>query len=126
MLGYVFNFSVLFSNYALEAIYTIVVFNKRIDAIILKAQQFEKENEREADINTSFEKPEVTIDANADLGLKLCDVTAFWSPSDVEPPVKQVSFDIKGPLNVALIGRCGSGKTTLLHTILKETYLREG
>lgn len=88
MLGYVFNFSVLFSNYALEAIYTIVVFNKRIDAIILKSQQFEKENEREADINTSFEKPEVTMDASADLGLKLCDVTAFWSPSDFEPPVK--------------------------------------
>mmetsp|Transcript_4432 Transcript_4432/g.6536 ORF Transcript_4432/g.6536 Transcript_4432/m.6536 type:complete len:80 (-) Transcript_4432:2848-3087(-) len=31
LLGYIFNFSVLYSNYALEAIYTIVVFNKRVD-----------------------------------------------------------------------------------------------
>ena len=37
LLGYVFNFSVLFSNYALEAIYTIVVFNKRVNEIILNA-----------------------------------------------------------------------------------------
>jgi hypothetical protein len=27
LLGYVFNFSVLYSNYAIEAMYTIVVFN---------------------------------------------------------------------------------------------------
>jgi len=31
LLGYVFNFSVLYSNYAIEALYTIVVFNQRID-----------------------------------------------------------------------------------------------
>ena len=37
LLGYVFNFSVLFSNFALEALYTIVVFNKRVDSIVLMA-----------------------------------------------------------------------------------------
>lgn len=31
LLGYIFNFSVLYSNYALEAIYQIIVFNKRVD-----------------------------------------------------------------------------------------------
>lgn len=31
LLGYIFNFSILYSNYAIEALYTIVVFNKRID-----------------------------------------------------------------------------------------------
>ena len=31
LLGYVFNFSVLYSNYAIEALYTIKVFNKRVD-----------------------------------------------------------------------------------------------
>ena len=31
LLGYVFNFSVLYSNYAIEALYTIIVFNKRVD-----------------------------------------------------------------------------------------------
>ena len=37
LLGYVFNFSVLYSNYAIEALYTIAVFNKRVDQIVLKA-----------------------------------------------------------------------------------------
>jgi len=37
MLGYVFNFSILYSNYAIEALYTIVVFNKRVDQIVLSA-----------------------------------------------------------------------------------------
>ena len=73
-----------------------------------------------------MKKPEVVIDAEADLGLNLCNVSAQWSPSDTEPTVKNVSFEIKGPSKVALIGRCGSGKTTLLHTILKETFLRQG
>ena len=40
LLGYVFNFSVLYSNYALEALYTIVVFNKRIDMIVLSAEKY--------------------------------------------------------------------------------------
>ena len=37
LLGYVFNFSVLYSNYAIEALYTIIVFNKRVDQIVIKA-----------------------------------------------------------------------------------------
>ena len=40
LLGYVFNFSVLYSNYALEAIYTIVTFNKRVDKIVLMADTY--------------------------------------------------------------------------------------
>ena len=40
LLGYVFNFSVLYSNYAIEALNTIIVFNKRIDQIVLSAQKF--------------------------------------------------------------------------------------
>jgi hypothetical protein len=35
LLGYIFNFSVLYSNYAIEALYTITVFNKRVDEIII-------------------------------------------------------------------------------------------
>ena len=35
MLGYVFNFSVLYSNYAIEALYTIKVFNKRVDQVLI-------------------------------------------------------------------------------------------
>jgi len=37
LLGYVFNFSVLYSNYAIEALYTIIVFNKRVEQIVLQA-----------------------------------------------------------------------------------------
>lgn len=40
LLGYVFNFSVLYSNYAIEALNTIFVFNKRIDAIVLMADKY--------------------------------------------------------------------------------------
>lgn len=42
LLGYVFNFSVLYSNYAIEALYRIVVFNKRVDQIVLQTQEFSK------------------------------------------------------------------------------------
>lgn len=42
LLGYVFNFSVLYSNYALEALYTIVTFNKRIDTIVLMADKYKE------------------------------------------------------------------------------------
>jgi hypothetical protein len=34
MLGYVFNFSILYSNYAIEALYSIKVFQKRIIEVI--------------------------------------------------------------------------------------------
>lgn len=44
LLGYVFNFSVLYSNYAIEALYTIVVFNRRIDQVMLNAQNFAKKS----------------------------------------------------------------------------------
>ena len=33
-MGYVFNFSVLYSNYALEAIYAIKVFKKRVANVV--------------------------------------------------------------------------------------------
>jgi hypothetical protein len=34
LLGYIFNFSILYSNYAIEAVYSIKVFNKRIREVI--------------------------------------------------------------------------------------------
>lgn len=36
LLGYVFNFSVLYSNYAVEALYSLIVFNKRVDQVVIK------------------------------------------------------------------------------------------
>jgi hypothetical protein len=34
LLGYIFNFSILYSNYAIEAVYRLKVFNKRIKDVI--------------------------------------------------------------------------------------------
>lgn len=34
LLGYIFNFSILYSNYAIESIYCLQVFDKRITSII--------------------------------------------------------------------------------------------
>lgn len=35
LLGYVFNFSILFSNYAIEALNSLKVFTTRVDQIIM-------------------------------------------------------------------------------------------
>lgn len=34
LLGYIFNFSILYSNFAIESLYTLSVFNKRIEQVI--------------------------------------------------------------------------------------------
>lgn len=36
LLGYVFNFSVIYSDFALEACYMIVVLTRRIDTIVIE------------------------------------------------------------------------------------------
>ncbi len=41
LLGYIFNFSILYSNYAIEAVYSLKVFNKRIKEVI--DSSFEKQ-----------------------------------------------------------------------------------
>lgn len=43
MLGYIFNFSILYSNYALEALYSIKVFDKRITEVIEGAFKKQKD-----------------------------------------------------------------------------------
>jgi hypothetical protein len=41
LLGYIFNFSILYSNYAIEAVYSLKVFRKRIKEVI--DSSFEKQ-----------------------------------------------------------------------------------
>ena len=36
LLGYIFNFSILYSNHAIEALYSLSVFNKRVKEVITK------------------------------------------------------------------------------------------
>jgi len=41
LLGYIFNFSILYSNYALEAFYGIKVFKQRIHSVIKEQEESE-------------------------------------------------------------------------------------
>lgn len=151
LLGYVFNFSVLYSNYALEALYTIVTFNKRIDTIVLMADKYK---ERVTSGNLSLDSKgkgsldvknlDSKVDAAAEdeqpnhkhqvqgggPRLKLTNVSAIWSPTEYlrtqKPVIKDISFEFKKCDKVALIGRVGCGKTTLLNAILKEAYIQKG
>lgn len=58
LLGYVFNFSVLYSNYALEALYTIIVFNKRVDGVLVQAQEMAKRSYSSTHKNTRLNTTE--------------------------------------------------------------------
>ena len=57
LLGYIFNFSILYSNYALEALYKIIVFNQRIDQIVLKAQEYSKKVVVNQQFLNTFDQP---------------------------------------------------------------------
>ena len=119
LLGYVFNFSVLFSNYAIESIYTIVVFNKRVNDIILNAKKY-------AEVHAQSMGKVQVLENKATLKMK--NITAVWSPSDQDskPPIQDINLDFQGPMKVAVIGKVGCGKSTLFHTALKETYIKQG
>ena len=36
LLGYIFNFSILYSNYAIESLFAMTVFNKRVEEIVTR------------------------------------------------------------------------------------------
>ena len=75
LLGYIFNFSILYSNYAIESLYSLQVFNKRIEEVITKNL---------ADVE---EKPrniyELKDGPNAEC-LVFENVTAGWIPTEDE------------------------------------------
>jgi len=146
LLGYVFNFSVLYSNYALEALYTIVVFNKRIDTIVLMAEKY---GERVTSGTLSLsQNGSAKLDSKAPPmaeheqrkhkhvvegdtpRLKLTGVSAIWSPTEYlitqKAVINDISFEFNECNKVALIGRVGCGKTTLLNTILREVFIQKG
>jgi hypothetical protein len=39
LLGYIFNFSIVYSNYAIEAVYSLRVFNQRVTEVITRSCQ---------------------------------------------------------------------------------------
>ena len=82
LLGYIFNFSVLYSNYALEAIYQITVFNKRIDQIVGAAQQFADKRDNK------FKKV-----ASREPLVRFTDACVSWT---TQPILKDISFEFQG------------------------------
>ena len=67
LLGYIFNFSICYSNYAIEALYTLKVYNQRIEAIITGPLSMEdsnktkwrssgRDNDARSDYNQSVDK----------------------------------------------------------------------
>jgi len=151
LLGYVFNFSVLYSNYALEALYTIVVFNKRIDKIVLRAQEYAAKNAEHGengafdDQHKDFNRQQIRISEVSESGratrhmvlksgsapsIRFDNVSAIWSSRTFaetgQAVLKDISFDFSNYERIALIGRVGCGKSTLLNTILKEAFIQKG
>ena len=128
LLGYVFNFSILYSNYAIEAIYTIKVFNQRVDQIVVRAQDFSK-NGGERHQASSTTQGVVYEQTTGKAELKFDDVDVIWSSMEWRetqvPVVKDISFHFENNDKVALIGKVGSGKSTLLNAILKEALSNE-
>lgn len=123
LLGYVFNFSVLYSNYAIEALYSLIVFNKRVDQVVVQTQNFVKRLDQSEDEKYSKK-------SGLAPSLHLQDVTAVWSTSDYaltgRSVIKDISFKFDNFEKVAVIGRVGSGKSTLFNALLKEAYVVSG
>lgn len=114
LMGYIFNFSVLYSNYAIEALNTISVFNKRIDKIVLQTKEWGQQRDNESKVR------------HGKSSLKFDGVSAIWSVSEKEDVIKDISFEFNNNEKVALIGRVGCGKTTLLYSILQEVFITKG
>ena len=129
LLGYIFNFSILYSNYAFEAIYKIIVFNQRIDQIIIDAQNFSKQIlEKDQSKVLPFLHESKSASNNPEIELK--DVSAIWSTKDFSKTQKSIISDISFKFSnfekVAIIGRVGCGKSTLFNAILKEAFIQKG
>ena len=136
LLGYIFNFSVLYSNYAIEALYTIVVFNKRVDQVVLHTQNYANAMQRgeQAKFNGSpvstgvIKHKEISLSEKP--SLKFIKVSSLWPMPDTlrsgSSVLKDISFSLTGAKKVAIIGRVGCGKTTLLNSIMKEALVTEG
>ena len=77
LLGYIFNFSICYSNYAIESLYALQVFNKRIEDVITSPL-----------MNTceSRNVEEQALPLNSQNVLELKDVTTSWkTPSEQSP-----------------------------------------
>lgn len=81
-----FNFSVLYSNYAIEALYTIIVFNKRVDQIMTRTMEY-------AELHKKQEA--VTLNSG-ETSIKCSDMDVIWSAADYaetgKPVLQSISF----------------------------------
>lgn len=134
LLGYIFNFSILYSNYAIESLYALSVFNKRVEQVItgplLLKEKTQINRKKFAD-----GEPEASL-------VQFVNVSASWKPlsetsgelftgeeieSDEDSSVlRKVNFKLSWGEKVAVIGTVGSGKTSLLMAILGEMPIEQG
>ena len=82
LLGYIFNFRILYSNYAIESLFAMTVFNKRVEDIVTKHLA-----------NTaSARRAIVSVDDARAPTLALNNVTASWSAYDDNPAAEAPLF----------------------------------
>ena len=82
LLGYIFNFSILYSNYAIESLFAMTVFNKRVEEIVT----------RHLANNASTRRAIVQVDDVRAPTLALSNVTASWSAYDDNPAAEAPLF----------------------------------
>ena len=115
LLGYIFNFSILYSNYAIESLFAMQVFNKRVEEIVTQHVASASRARRAV----------VEVDDARAPCLAFNNVTAAWSGYDENPAAdaplfRNMSIDLSVGQKVAIIGPVGAGKTSLLMLVLGE------
>jgi ATP-binding cassette subfamily C (CFTR/MRP) protein 4 len=121
LLGYIFNFSILYSNYAIESLFAMSVFNRRVEEIV---------TQHLANARASSRAIVEVEDARAPC-LAVQNVTASWTAYDensaAEAPLfRNLNLDLAAGQNVAIIGPVGAGKTSLLMLVLGEMPVQQG
>ena len=128
LLGYIFNFSITYSNYAIESLYALSVLNKRIDQVITGPLLLKHASTK----NRKAQKAEA-----ANYPVEFRNVAASWqsdsSVANVESAtddssaiISEATFKLEQGTNVGVIGPVGGGKSTLLMAILGEVPIIEG
>ena len=133
LLGYIFNFSILYSNYAIESLYSLSVFNKRIEDVVTK--HLTEDQQAPRNIFEAGDGPGAPC-------LAFEGVTAGWAQAEQEASfvtgermhsdgdenavIRDLTFSFESGKKVAVIGPVGSGKTSLLMSILGEMPVSQG
>lgn len=136
LLGYIFNFSILYSNFAIESLYALSVFIKRIDQVITEPLLH-----KDKTFLNRAPLPDVG-EEYVDAVIVFDNVSASWQATDCAKNelftgeeadfddevsvLSQVNFNLHRGEKVGVIGTVGSGKSSLLMAILGELPIYAG